>query len=68
MEKKRKIVAVVKKFNFKEAEQADDKYWAEKSPEYRLQALMDLREMTYGNIENFSMIKEVTKRKRNAKD
>lgn len=64
MEKKRKISAIVRKFNFKEAEQADNEYWAGKSPEYRLKALMDLREMTYGNIENYSMIKEVTKRKR----
>ena len=68
MEKKRKILAVVKKFNYKEAEEADDEYWANTTPEYRLKALMDLREMTYGNITNCSMIKEVTKRKRNAED
>jgi len=65
MAKKRKIVAVVKKLSFKEAEEADDKYWSEKSPEYRLEALMDLREMTYGNIEDSSIKKVVQKRNRN---
>jgi hypothetical protein len=65
MAKKRKIVSVVKKLSFKEAEEADDKYWSEKSPEYRLEALMDLREMTYGNIEDSSIKKVVQKRNRN---
>lgn len=65
MQKERKIVAVVKKFNFKEAEEAEDKYWSEKSPEFRLEALMDIREMTYGNIADSSIRKEVRKRNRN---
>ena len=46
----RKIAMVVNKFSFKEAEEADDKYWSETTAEYRLRALMDLREMTYGEL------------------
>jgi len=34
MNKERKIAAVVKKYSFKEAEDADDKYWAETTAEY----------------------------------
>lgn len=68
MEKKRKIVAVVNKYNFKEAEEAENKYWAGKSPEYRLKAMMEMRAMTYENLEDGSMIREVTKRKRYAED
>ena len=49
MAKIRKIALVAKKFSFKEAEEADDQYWSEKSAEYRLLALMDLRELIYGN-------------------
>jgi len=62
MEKKRKIALVAHKYSFKEAEEADDKYWSQKSPEYRLKTLMDLREMVYGNIENYSIEKVVYKR------
>ncbi len=65
MEKKRKMVAVVKKLSFKEAEEADDVYWSEKSPEYRLETLMDLREITYGNFEDSKIKKVVNKRNRN---
>lgn len=62
MNNKRKIALVVKKFSFKEAEEADDMYWAEKSAEYRLRALMDLRRMVFGSIKNPSIKKVVSKR------
>ena len=62
MAKERKIALVAQKLSFKEAEEADDKYWAEKSAEYRLMALMDLREMAFGNIKNQSIKKVVYKR------
>lgn len=51
MEKERKIVAVVKKFNFKEAEDADDEFWAEASVEERLKELVVLRKMVFGDAE-----------------
>lgn len=60
--KKRKIECVVKKVSFSEAEEADDKYWSEKPAEYCLKALMDLREMVFGNIKNQSIEKIVYKR------
>jgi hypothetical protein len=62
MAKERKIALVAKKLSFKEAEEADDIYWAEKSAEYRLRALMDLREMDFGNIKDKSIKKIVYKR------
>lgn len=55
---RRKMAMVVSKFSFKEAEDADDKYWSEMTAEYRLRALMDLREMIYGN-ERYKSIKKV---------
>ena len=62
MKSKRRIGLTVKKVSFAEAEEADDKYWAEKSAEYRLRALMDLREMVFGNIKDPSIKKIVYKR------
>ena len=62
MAKERKITLVAKKLSFKEAEEADDKYWSDKSAEYRLRALMDLREMVFGNIKDQSIKKIVYKR------
>ena len=62
MDKERKIALVAKKLSVKEAEEADDKYWAEKSAEYRLRALMDLREMVFGNLKDQSIKKIVYKR------
>ena len=62
MAKERKIALVAKKLSFKEAEEADDTYWSEKSAEYRLRALMDLREMVFGNIKDQSIKKIVYKR------
>lgn len=58
----RKIALVVKKYSFKEAEEADDKYWSEQSAEYCLKALMDLREMAFGNNSDHSIKKVVYKR------
>ncbi|MDQ6889421.1 MAG: hypothetical protein M3Z56_03970 [Bacteroidota bacterium] len=62
MNQKRKIALAVNKYSFKEAEEADDKYWSEKSAEYRLLALMDLREVVFGNIRSKSIKKVVYKR------
>jgi hypothetical protein len=62
MEKERKILLVAKKYNFKEAEEADNKFWSEQSAEYRLRTLMDLRETVFGNIKNQSIEKIVYKR------
>ena len=62
MEKQRKIALVVKHYSFKEAEDDDDKYWSEKSPEFRLKALMDLREMVFGNLKESSIKKVACKR------
>ncbi|MDQ2862046.1 MAG: hypothetical protein M3R50_00095 [Bacteroidota bacterium] len=59
---RRKMAMVVSKFSFKEAEDADDKYWSEMTAEYRLRALMDLREMTYGHLKEGSVRKVVSKR------
>ena len=62
MFKERKIALVVKKLNFKEAEEADDLYWSKTSAEYRLRALIDLREMMCGQIKDRSIKKVVFKR------
>ena len=62
MNKERKIALVLNKFNFKEVEEADNKYWSEKSSENRLRALMDLREMAFGNSKYQSIKKVVHKR------
>lgn len=64
MEKERKIKAVVRKFSsFKEAEEADDNYWANTSEEERLNALIDLRSMFSDNTdEEVRMQKVVIKR------
>ena len=61
MEKKRKIITVVKKVTFAEAENADDEYWANTSVDERLKELVELRKMVFGDA--FSEIeKVVTKR------
>lgn len=62
MAKERKIALIAKKYSLKEAEEADNKYWSEKSAEYRLKALMDLREMLFGNTNDHSIKKVVFKR------
>jgi hypothetical protein len=61
MERKRKIAAVVKKVNFKEAEEADDGYWAKASVEERLQELVQLRK-TFFDHASLRIEKVVLKR------
>ena len=48
MEIKRKIAKVVNKVSYKEAEEADDKFWANATPEERLNELVSLRKMVFG--------------------
>ncbi len=62
MAKEREIALVVKKYSLKEAEDADDEYWAKTSVEYRLQTLIELREMVFGSIKEHSIEKVVYKR------
>jgi hypothetical protein len=66
MAKERKIAMVATKINRKEAEEKDDLYWSNTSEEYRLRALIDLREMVYGNIGNQSIEKVVYKKRKQA--
>ena len=47
---------------FAEAENADDEYWANAIPEERLQELLRLRKMVYGNLLNQPIKKVVFKR------
>jgi len=61
MHTERKIARVVKKLNFKEAEEAENKYWANATVEERLQELMKLRKMVYGDLINQPMQKVVFK-------
>jgi hypothetical protein len=61
MEKKRKIAAVVKKVNFKEAEEADDEYWAKATVEERLAEMVQLRKMFFGGA-SLRIEKVVSKR------
>ncbi len=49
MNRKRKIALVVNKYSFKEAEEADDKYWAMATVEERLQELIELRKLVFGD-------------------
>lgn len=46
---KRKIEVVVWKGTFEEAEERDNLYWASRSEVERLVALMDIRNVFYGN-------------------
>ena len=62
MAKERKIAVVAKKLSFKEAEEADDLYWSEKSELYCLRAMMEMREMIYGETKVKSIKKIVFKR------
>ncbi len=45
----RKIVLVVRKLTFAEAESADDIYWARTTVDERLQELIELRKMVFGD-------------------
>lgn len=62
MEKERKIAAVIKKFSFKEAEEADDKYWSEATVEERLKELVELRKMVFGGDAEIEIRKTVSQR------
>jgi len=60
MYKERKIKPVVRKFSsFKEAEEADDNYWANTSEEERLNALIDLRSMFSDDVNDEVRIQKV---------
>ena len=63
MEKERKIKPVVRKMTFAEAEIADDEYWAKASIEERLQELVDLRNIFFGDADR-RIKKVVSKRNR----
>ncbi len=52
MKKERKIKAVVKKVTFAEAENEDDQYWAQASPEQRFQELIELRQMVFADADD----------------
>ena len=63
MEHKRKIERVVTKVSFAEAEEADDKYWTNATIDERLNELLSLRQMVFGNDnDNLKMQKVVHKR------
>ncbi|MDQ2718508.1 MAG: hypothetical protein M3Z26_01920 [Bacteroidota bacterium] len=49
MEKERKIKPIVRKMTFSEAENADDEYWAKATVDERLQELIELRKMVFGD-------------------
>jgi hypothetical protein len=60
MQHERKILPVVRKFSsFKEAEDADDTYWASVTEEQRLNALIDLREMFSDDSDDENRIQKV---------
>ncbi|MEO8853629.1 MAG: hypothetical protein ABI359_07615 [Ginsengibacter sp.] len=61
MEKDRKIKRVVKKVTFAEAEKADDEYWANTTAAERLQELIELRRMFFG--ETIGRIKKVVSKR-----
>jgi hypothetical protein len=58
MKQERKIKPVVRKFSsFQDAEEADDEYWANTTPEERLNALIDLRKIFINSSGNkFQMV------------
>ena len=61
MQKERKIVAVVRKVTFAEAENADDEYWATTTAEERLKELIELRKMFFEDADR--RIKKVVSKK-----
>ena len=58
MKQERKIKPVVRKFSsFQDAEEADDEYWANTTPEARLNALIDLRKIFINSsVNKFQMV------------
>lgn len=63
MQKERKISPLVRKLTFAEAELADDEYWANATAEERLQELIELRSMFFGDADK-RIKKVVSKRNR----
>ncbi len=61
MNKKRKIALVAKQYSLKEAEEADDHYWSIASVDERLQELMELRKLVFGDLP--TRIKKVVSRR-----
>jgi hypothetical protein len=51
MEKERKILPIVRKMSFADAENADDEFWAKATVEERLKELVDLRKLVFGDAE-----------------
>lgn len=49
MDKERKMKKVVRKTTFAEAEDADNEYWANATVEERLQELVELRAIFFGD-------------------
>ena len=62
MKKERKIAMVVKKVSFKEADEADDLFWANTNENERLNALFDLRLTIFGEAVKKKIDKIVFKR------
>jgi hypothetical protein len=62
MDKERKIQKVVRKVTFAEAENADHEYWANATAEERLQELVELRRMFFGELLDQPIKKVVLKR------
>lgn len=60
MEQERKIKPVVRKFSsFKEAEEADDEFWAKTTAEERLNAIIDLRKVFMDNSDDEIRLQKV---------
>ena len=59
MKTKRTISMEVRKVSFLEAEELDDRYWAERTEEERLKVLIDLRKTFWGGNLKQTKIKKV---------
>jgi hypothetical protein len=59
---KRKIELVAKTSSLADAEAADDLFWSKTTEAYRLQTLIDLREMVFGDKKPQTIKKVVLKR------
>ena len=64
MKSERKIEIVGRKVSFAQAEEDDDKYWANASAEERLQELVNLRIMVFGTRDGVPLKIEKIVRKR----
>lgn len=61
METARRILSIVRKVSFAEAEEADDEFWAKATPEDRLAELVKLRKLVFGNTD--VQIKKIVSRR-----